>query len=299
MSTAKARRTKRLIVTDMDKSRRIALVVTLVSAAAFIGALYPMVGRIQEFNLHAGLHNYHSEVLNTRRYQIGAFPEFVLTDQPGEGPRAQFESFLRLEYAGKEALIRVKKPPVFGMESLALYDEWVKVLAVNEVGRDDAGNTQPVAGTEQLLIVSRRTPDGFDPESWGSVRRDDWVFDFLRLLPDGTIETTQRRWPRGRRAEARLAEETDNPLRTIDPLAPRTIEYFAAMHVIPKLNVPKYKFNDTALSPRVLGWTLPVSMLSVLSFVGGLIFAVGPRRKFPRRADQAPRDAAPNASSKS
>lgn len=264
----------------MDQARRIALIVTLVSAAAFLGALYPMVTRIQEFNLHAGLHNFHAEILNTRQYQLGSFPEFKLTDVPAEPgtPRAEFESHLRLEYGGEEKLILVKKPPVFNMETLALYDEWVKVLAINEVGRDADGNTQPVPGTERLLIVTRRTPDGFDPESWGSVRRDDWVFDFYQLKPDGTVDTTQRRWPRGRRAEARLEGETDNPLRGIEPLAPRTLEYFAAMHVIPKLNVPRHKFNDTALSPKVLGWTLPVSMLSVLGMAGGLVFTIAPRR---------------------
>ncbi len=264
----------------MDKSRRIAVVVTLLSAAAFIGALYPLTKRIQEFNLLAGLHNFHAEILNTRRYQIGEFPEFTLTDVPTDpaSPRAAYESFLRLDYAGNQTLLRVKKPPVFDMETLALYDEWAKVLAINDVGRDDAGRQQAIPGTERLLIVTRLTPDGFDPESWGSVRRDDWVFDFYQLKPDGTVETTRHRWPRGRRGEARLLTEAENPLRDIVPLKPRTLEYFAAMHVIPKLNVPKYKFDDTALSPRVLGWTLPVSMLGALGFVGGLVFAIAPPR---------------------
>jgi hypothetical protein len=265
----------------MEKSRRIAWIVTLISAAAFLATLYPMVSRIERFNLEAALHNYHAEILNTRRYKIGEFPEFILTDVPGDpaSPRAEYESFLRLEYAGQEKLLRVKRPPVFNMENLALYDEWVKVLAINDVGRNAAGEAQAIDGTEKLLIVTRLTPDGFDPESWGSVRRDDWVFDFYELRPDGAIEQTRRRWPRGRRAEARLQNEPDNPLHGIAPLAPRTLEYFAAMHVIPKLNVPKYKFNDTALRFEELGWTLPVVMLSVLTFSGGLVFAIAPRRK--------------------
>ncbi len=275
----------------MNSPRRIALPVTLISAAAFLASLYPMVTRIRGFNHDAALHNYHAEVLNTRRLRIGSFPEFVLTDVPGDGPRAAFESFLRIEYAGHEALARVKRPPVFNMPDLALYDEWVKVLAVNDVGRDDARRQQAIPGSERLLIVTRLTPDGFDPETWGSVRRDDWVFDFYQLKPDGSIETTRRRWPRRDRAEQQLRAEAGNPLRDIEPLKPRTLEYFAAMHVIPKLNVPRYKFDDTALSPRVLGWTLPVSMLSALAFVGGLIFTLAPRR--------AQRAAPPNASSKS
>ncbi len=278
----------------MERSRRVAIVVTVISAAAFVGALVPMTSRIADFNLQAGLHNFHAEVLNTRQYQIGVFPEFKLTDVPGEGPRSAYESFIELDYGGNKTLIRVKRPPVFNMETLALYDEWVKVLAVNEVERDERGIQRPVSGSERLLIVTRLTPDGFDPESWGSVRRDDWVFDFHQLMPDGTVETTRRRWPRSDRGEKRLAAEAGSPLREIQPLKPRTIEFFAAMHVIPKLNVPRYKFNDTALSPRVLGWTLPVSMLSVITFSAGLVFAVAPHRR-----NNAQRGASPNDSSKS
>jgi hypothetical protein len=50
------------------------------------------------------------------------------------------------------------------------------------------------------------------------------------------------------------------------------------MHVIPKLNVPKYKFNDTAFSFHTLGWTLPASMLSGLVFCIAFFFAIAPTR---------------------
>lgn len=264
----------------MERSRTLAIVGTLVFGACFVGALRPMVERVRAFNAEAGLARFHAEVLNARRTQIGVFPEFSLTDVPGQGPRGEFESFLRLEYAGREVMIPVKRPPAFDVANLGMYEEWVKALAVNRVEPGpQTGAATAVPGTEQLLIVARRTPDGYDPESWGSVRRDDWVFDFYRLMPDGEVRVSQRRWPRGRRAEARLAEETGNPLREIEPLTERTIEYFAAMHVIPKLNVPRHKFDDTALSPAVLGWTLPVSMLGLLGFTASLVFVIAPKRR--------------------
>ena len=267
----------------MERSRRNAWFVTLLSAAAFIGTLYPLTSRIRTFNRGAGLHNFHAEVLDSRRAQIGAFPEFTLTDVPGESAgagaeRAAYESFLRLDYAGKPTLIPVKRPAAFGVPTLGLYDEWVKVLAVNQVGRDAAGSTLAIPGTEQLLIISRRTPDGFDPQTWGSVRRDDWVFDFYELKPAGEVVTARHRWPRSDRAEKRLEGGAANPLKGIEPLRPRTLEYFAAMHAIPKLNMPKYRFDDTALRFETLGWPLPVSMLSMLGVAGGLVFAVAPRR---------------------
>ena len=264
----------------MERSRTLAIAGTLVFGACFVGSIWPMAARIQKFNHDAGLTRYHAEVLNDRRTRIGVFPEFSLTDVRGEGPRGEVESFLRLDYAGRETMIPVKKPPAFDVPNLGMYEEWVKVLAVNRVERGkETGASTAVPGTEQLLIVARRTPDGYDPESWGSVRRDDWIFDFYRLMPDGQVEIFQRRWPRGRRAEARLADEAGNPLREIEPLKERTLEYFAAMHVIPKLNVPKHKFDDTALSPRVLGWTLPVSMLGLLGFTASVVFVIAPKRR--------------------
>ena len=54
--------------------------------------------------------------------------------------------------------------------------------------------------------------------------------------------------------------------------------YDFAMFVIPKLSVPDYKFNDTAFRLEVLSWTLPCSMCAVLAFLGGLVFAIAPKR---------------------
>jgi hypothetical protein len=62
------------------------------------------------------------------------------------------------------------------------------------------------------------------------------------------------------------------------------------MFVIPKLNVPEYKFSDTAFRIEVLGWTLPVTMASVLLIAGGVAFALAPRRR-PTPASAAPQPA--------
>ena len=66
--------------------------------------------------------------------------------------------------------------------------------------------------------------------------------------------------------------ETAKLLATITPLQERTWQYQAALHAIPKLNVPKYRFKDTAM--KAMGWTLPVAMFSGLGVIAGIALIV-------------------------
>jgi hypothetical protein len=148
-----------------------------------------------------------------------------------------------------------------------------------------------VPGSQRLWIVTRNTPMGYDPDKWGSVRRAEWVFRFYELGRDGTVEVVERRWPRGYRGEEFLQKravlaaqgkgEADDAryaeLAKIEPLKERSAEYYTAMFVIPKINVPQYKFEDTALQFRVLGWTIPVAGFSVLGMILGCGFGLAPR----------------------
>ena len=263
-------------------SRATMWAIVLAAGAIFAASAWALAGRIVEFNRTSHLVRYHAEILDRRAFQIGSYPEALLADAAD----AAGNPVLRLDYAGKTTLIPVKKPSLPNLPTLAAYEEWAKVLALNEVELDASGHSAAKPGTERLLIVVRRTPEGFDPETWGSVRRVEWVFDFYELKPDGSVTASARRWPRPDLREEsfqkQAAESGDQRLKAlaaVPPLEERSIEYFAAMHVIPKLNVPQHKFNDTALNWRVLGWTLPVSMLSGLVLVPALFFAVAPRRK--------------------
>ncbi len=262
--------------------RRIAWIVMGVSLAVFAVAMVPLSQRVRDFNEHAHFTRLHAEVKSARAFKLAAFPPVEIVDDFDDQKRA----VLRLTFGDTTRLIPVQAPRVRNLPNLAAYEEWAKMLAINEVEVGPAGNSVPKAGTERLVLVVRRTPDGFDPGSWGAVRRVEWVFDVYDLKPDGQITMQTYRWPRSERSERGLQtrNQSDQPkphevaLAALPRLEERSVEYFAAMHVIPKLNVPSHKFNDTAFSPKVLGWTLPVSMLSLLAAAGGFAFAVGGRR---------------------
>lgn len=277
----------------MTARKRNAWVLTIVLAAMFLGAAWPMAQRIGAFNRGKQFRHFHVQPMLSRELDAEGFPHGRLDDStdPATGAFA-----LKLTFGDQTRYIPVNKPPGTGLPNLGIYDEWLRLLAINEVERDPndpAGGQRPKPGTEQLMIVVRRTPEGFDPGSWGSVRRTEWLFDFYELKRDGSIVASTRRWPMAKtmyeesfqkRAAAADADPRLKALAATRPLQERSVEYLAALHVIPKLNVPKYKFTDTAFSPRVLGWTLPVTMLSGLAFCFAFFFAVAPSRVTTPRA---------------
>ena len=277
------------VVNPLDRSRRNALLVCLISALGLGASVVPMAHRISDFNTASHYARFHAEIQSQRDFQIGVFPRVLLTDFADDRGR----TFLKLDYAGTEHRVPVHKPAAPNVPDLGIYDEWVKVLAVNQVQRDPAtGQSSPVPGTDRLLVVSRITPEGLDPESWGAVHRNEWLFRFFDLRRDGSVDEETWRWPMAKdeyekafqkRAAAPDADPALKAIAAVPVLKERTVEYFAAMHVIPKLNVPKYKFTDTAFNFTVLGWTLPVSMLSGLALTIGVFFIFAPLKSVQRR----------------
>jgi hypothetical protein len=290
----------------MSAGKRNAWLLSLLFGALFVLSAWPMAQRISTFNKAQHFRHYHVEPVKMREIHLSGFPVARLDDSADETGRFAIKLTYGDPAAGnaRTIFIPVNKPPVLNVADLGIYDEWLRVLAINEVVRDAGGDQSVVSNTDRLLIVVRRTPEGFETGSWGSVRRTEWLFDYYDLKPDGAIVTESRRWPMANdqreqafqeRAAAAAKGDAANPpdprlaaLAAIPPLQERSIEYLAAMHVIPKLNVPKYKFTDTAFSPRVLGWTLPVCMLAGLGFSFAFFFAVAPSRISHARHDAPP-----------
>lgn len=277
----------------MTARKRNAWLLTILLAAIFVGAAWPMAQRIGAFNRSKHFRHYRVQPVVTRDITPEGFPRGRLEDStdPATGQFA-----IKLSYGGKDTYIPVNKPPATDLPNLGVYEEWLRLLLINEVeraGDDPKAEQRPKPGSEQLFVVVRRTPEGFDPGSWGSVRRTEWLFDVYDLKRDGSIDRRTYRWPMAKdmyeqsfqkRAAAPDADLRLKTLAAVPPLQERSVEYFAALHVIPKLNVPKYKFTDTAFSPHVLGWTLPATMLSGLAFSFAFFFAVAPSRMIKPQA---------------
>ena len=254
----------------MTRSRKLGLLLAAASLAVFIASVYVMSRRAADYNRAAD----HPEYIMIRRVNR----DFTVHGREAHIRDAAAESgeaALHITYGDAERTIPVRPPPVQGAPNLQLYDEWVAVLETWRVQRDaESGDAERIPDSARLIIVNRRTPEGFDPETWGQVRRTDWTFDFYELTAGGEIDHRVRRWPRSSHGDAVARRDPHSELAQIEPLEERSFEYLAALHVIPKLAMPKYKFKDTAVYG--MGWTLPVAGLSGLLVLVGLFLVLRP-----------------------
>lgn len=243
------------------------------SLAVLLVSVERMSKRVDEFHRHAEFARHHFELITVRSFRYADRVVELEDDTDGRGRAA-----IRLTYGDETRLIPVREPPVRDLPELDGYESWLAVLAISDIERPAPGApSRVVVGTERVVIVTRSTPEGFDPETWGAVRRVEWTFDFYELLPDGTIEHSTFRFPRSERGERRLAGDPGNPLAAYEPLRERTWQYQAALFATPPLQVPRYRFKDDAV--YVMGWTLPTAGFAVLGLAIGLAMAFAPRHR--------------------
>ncbi|HYE01869.1 MAG TPA: hypothetical protein VD963_01405 [Phycisphaerales bacterium] len=266
--------------------RRAGWVLALASLGVMGLSVWAMARRAAEFNRSAEFSDLLAEPVVRREFSWAGRTVRLADGRDGAGRHV-----LRLHYGDRAELIRAKEPPVRDLADLGLYKEWLAVLrlrprAPQPMAGDSPGTAAgPSAPGERLVIVNRLTPEGFDPETWGSVRRAEWRFEIIELEPGGAITRRLFRWPRTERGEKSLARQAAEPgaaphvleLARLEPLRERTWEYQAALFAMPTLNVPKYKFQGDAVS--ALGWTLPAAGFSVLGLLAGLGMALAPGRR--------------------
>lgn len=200
---------------------------------------------------------------------------------------------LRIDWDAASTTIPVIAPldragRLSNMDGLEIYEESLAVLSFVPI--IDGRRLPPDSQHLRMVVVARRTD--FDPDTWGAVRVRDWVFQFVELLPDGSLRPAPDQPPRlmqfrDRRgripAEVSAREELaaanpatpppplppDGPrLTSVEPIEERTWEWQAALHALPKGQVSRYRFQTTAVS--AMGWTLPAAGLAVLGALAGL-----------------------------
>lgn len=260
----------------MSGSNKLGWVLALMFSVLTVYSIYRMSFKVDSYNKQSRFAHYRVQVIGTREFQAFGRP-VTLTDEAEEKL-----SYLRIRYGSVERRVPVKSPPVMNIPTMGIYDEWAKVLEMHEVARDQAGENIDVPGSGRVVLVCRRTPEGYDPATWGTVFRDAWTFDVHEFNADGSITDSSFRWPRGELGEMTLDKlvKQGNPqavaLAAIPELAERSWQYQAALHVIPKLNVPKYRFQNDAVS--AMGWTLPTAGFGGLGLIIGLCMGFAPRR---------------------
>ncbi|MEM1424778.1 MAG: hypothetical protein AAGH64_12350 [Planctomycetota bacterium] len=128
-------------------------------------------------------------------------------------------------------------------------------------------------GPEPYFVVAARYPaEGYDPETWGKVRRKEWVYEFAKLNFEGDtpIETARKPYEQvdalllpGKYTDERFiptAEERERDL----------WQYYAATYVTPPSQFRgRNKVIDPLMQEMGLAW--PAAGLSILAVVFGIL----------------------------
>lgn len=194
---------------------------------------------------------------------------------------AAAERTLRITFRGQE----LKFPIEPGMQDdprlpgLKRFEDWLRVVPMvtgaqteEQVERDVVeGRLHP-----RLLVATRLLAEGYDPESWGLVRRKDWRYRFALLDARAPIEQA-----------VEIVEGTyvdldllgDPVFRAREGREDEVWKFYAMLQVTP---ATAYRSKNRSLSEVMgaLGWTWPVAGMSILAIAGGfaLLAIGGPER---------------------
>lgn len=280
----------------MGQRRLLAGVICLAAAVLCVYSVYEMAGKVRLFNAQAHIRYYTFTPMNAREFTAYG-REVKVEDVPGDEGADEAGGLawgVRVSYGDASVVIPVKRPPVKDAPNLAIYDEWFAVVMYERLvpegeAAGEAGLVESEGDGRGIVAMTRVPPPGYDPATWGAVKRADWSFRFYELKADGTIEERSRRWPRSDRSNKTLARTAAGERGTaeeqavarliagITPLDERELEYQLALHVIPKLSVPSYKFKNTAM--EAMGWTLPTAFFSMLVAILAGAAACAPKVK--------------------
>lgn len=268
------------------------VVVLAASLSGFIFSGYSMARRVEAFNQAEPPSMFHFVQSDVRKQRFLGRDIHLTDTRLPDG-----QNGLLVQYGDASISIPAHRLDIAGFESLAVYNEWVAVLAFSPIERGELAADWQQDPRTRILVVSRQA-GGYDDETWGSVRVRDWTFLFTEFKPDGTFSQREMQF-RDRRGRlpaehtARLElEKAGKPvpgpevrLTNIEPIEERTWEWQAALHALPKAHVSRYRFKTDAVhgsaeSPG-MGWTLPAAGTSVLGLVlgAGLLMGGSVRRR--------------------
>ncbi len=155
------------------------------------------------------------------------------------------------------------------LPGLLRFEDWFRVLLVAEgaVAREDLERMiEQGSVTPRLVLVMRLPAEGFDPGSWGLVRRREWRYRFVELKSEGppeqSIEVSEASYRElellGDPAYARKSGQQD-----------QVWKHHGMLHVTsPTLVRSRNKPMEDAMS--AMGWTWPLAWGSVFGLTAGL-----------------------------
>lgn len=154
------------------------------------------------------------------------------------------------------------------LPGLDRFGDWLSVIPMVTGASTEAEVRRRLAEgdlTPRLLVAVRRPAEGFDPDTWGLVRRKEWRYTFALLDVDAPVESC-----------IEMVDETYSDLDKLGDPEYRRAEgredelwKFQAMLQVTPPAAYRSKNRPLAGAMAAMGWTWPVAGLSVLALTFG------------------------------
>ncbi|MBK7404310.1 MAG: hypothetical protein IPJ41_06655 [Phycisphaerales bacterium] len=166
------------------------------------------------------------------------------------------------------------KPHTGSLPILNRNDDWFKIVRFAPLtGRSWDNLMHDMASgaeADRLVVVTRALRPGVNPDTWGSVWRKDWIFDFHEFQPGGGFSHERFAYPSSRdlqQLEARREEDAEHKA-GLPELDSRSWEFQIADLLMPEGSAPRLVNGDSPLA--AVGWWFPAAVVSVFAATGAL-----------------------------
>lgn len=266
----------------MQRPKPLPLVLAILSVGAVGLSCLMVANRIAAYNREQGRVVYAFLTLEEPQFSYAGRDvrvEAVPSAAPGD-PGA-----LTVTYGEDKLTFPVAIPSKPHTESLPVLnrnDDWFKIVRFAPLtGRswnDLMRAMESGEETDRLVVVTRSLRPGVNPETWGSVWRKDWIFDFHEFQPAGGFNHERFAYPSSRnlqQLETRREEDAEHKA-GLPELDSRSWEFQIADLLMPEGTAPRIVNGDSPLA--AVGWWFPAAVLSVFAATGALIVAFAPAR---------------------
>jgi hypothetical protein len=251
----------------MERSRKIAWITAAASLAVLAGSALLMAQRVARFHHDNPRQIFAFQPIDAREFAYAGRP-VAITDDKSDPDHLK----LNISYGEDRLELPVSIPSKYELPGLKSHEDWLRVMRFSPHSglTTEEFQTQLDSGKDRLAIVTRTPVQGVDPRTWGTVWKNNWVFDFYELKPQGGFEHERLNYP----TKTGTAKPKEGELRE------NTWEFQAALLLMPRGGTdvgPTHNFYGDALAAA--SWTLPLAAFSGLVGVLALAFAVAPRRR--------------------
>ncbi len=254
----------------MPSSRLIAVILIALSLAGLGVSVPMMASKLGKRDNH--LVFFGKPIADNEFGYHGEPVEIATVDAPAEGGGTR--RMLEIRWRGAVD----STPIVDGMREddrlpgLLRHSEWLRVLTYAEGAKTDADIAAGVdAGTitPHLIVAMRSPPEGFDGGSWGSVRRREWVYRFVELLPPGSGADAAGPFKVTVSTYAEI-EKLGDPVFRREQGREGDFWQYAAMEQVTPATLFRARNRNMNDAMGSMGWTWPAAGTSVMGLIAGI-----------------------------